>query len=70
MPEEQTSTPQVDSAALSRDRLTRELVLAMVYGRVFNTLRMKDIVDNCRIAAQYIQATNEVTDYWVYPCTR
>lgn len=57
--------PSYDSAALSRDRLTRELVLAVVHGRVFNLLDMKEIVDNCRATARYIQSTNEVKDYYI-----
>lgn len=48
-----------DSAAVSRDMLTKELILASLHGRVFNSLNMRDIVDQCRETARYIQNTNE-----------
>lgn len=48
-----------DSAAASRDMLTKELILASLHGRVFNSLNMRDIVDQCRETARYIQNTNE-----------
>lgn len=67
--EEQTSDSsilrvEVDLAAFARDRLTRELVLAVVHGRVY-IQSMKGIVDNCRETARYIQETDEVKNYWV-----
>jgi len=55
------SRPSDNNLAAERDKMTRHLVFALIYGG--HSVPTKETVNGCRELARYIQETNEEIDY-------